>query len=487
MKLVSLCLAAAMFVGCGAEKKKKADVDRQPGFIGNTALGVRNSCTASNGLTLTGQQTETTVYHYIFQNIPICSWYGRTLNLSASDVFSGQLEKNLESLTTAEDLDWPSSDSVASFVAQESKIDSFDSVTTNKCWYVTPEFELLPAFDVTIVTKDRTVKAVAGNNQIFEVGTGGFDIGRLSYEIEGSGGSVGTFETDSLDNSGFVSGNNFEVFTADGSTRATSESGIFDFSRTDSFFAQASAYANAELMLGWFKSLTSNSVDTECFPIDIRLHYVFPGGVVNNARYIPDVSTSTGRPEILVGDGDGVRLTNLSTDPDVISHEFAHHVIYRGVKDTNHFESVVIHEGFADYFVYSKTGNSCLAETACPLGSFDCVQARCLRNGSNSMSFSDPKLASSPHGQGQIISAMLLDLSNEIEGDSESPFVSTVAASVKYLLPRSSLADMVQALMLADRDLNGGKYACDIYDAAVNRGLGSRIGQLNCADFVNQK
>jgi hypothetical protein len=101
------------------------------------------------------------------------------------------------------------------------------------------------------------------------------------------------------------------------------------------------------------------------------------------------------------------------------------------------------------------------------------------------MSFSDPKLASSPHGQGQIISAMLLDLSNQIDGDSESPFVSTVAASVKYLLPRSSLDDMVQALMLADRDLNSGKFACDIYDAAVNRGLGSRIAQLNCSDFVN--
>lgn len=485
MKLVSLCVAVAIVVGCGTEKKKKADVDRQPGFIGDPALGVRNSCTARNEFALTRKNAESAIYHYKFQNIPICSWYGRILNLSTTDLFSGQLERSLESLNVAEGYEWPETESVTSFVREASGIASIDSVSSSKCWYVTDEFELLPAFDITIVGEERTIKAVAGSNQIFEIGTGGFDIARVSYEIEGSGGSVGILETETLDTSGYLSGRNFQVFTADGSARATSENGIFDFNRSDNSFAQASAYANAEMMLGWFNALTENTVDTECFPIDIKLHNVFPGGVVNNARYIPDVSTVTGRPEILVGNGDGIRLTNLSTDPDVVSHELAHHVIYRGVKDTNHFESVVIHEGFADYFVYSKTGNSCLAETVCPLGSFDCVQARCLRNGTNSLSFNDPRLPSTPHDQGQIISAMLLDIANQIDGESATPFVSTVAASVKYLLPRSNLADMVQALMLADRDLNGGRYACVIYDAAISRGLGRWIEQLQCTDFVN--
>ena len=360
MKLVSLCVAALILVGCGTDKKKKADVDRQPGLIGIPSLGVRNACSAGNGLTLTATKNESKIFHYSFQNIPICSWYGRTLNLdSAPELLSGHLEGKLESLTVDETSEWPESKAVTSFIAVESGIESLDTVSASKCWYLTSELELLPAYDVTIVAKNRTIKAVADGNQIFEIGAGGFDMARISYEAEASGGRVNVLETDTLDGTGFLSGRNFEVFTNDGSPRATSGDGNFEFAHNDEFFAQASAYANAELMLGWFEALSTNAVDSECFPIDIKLHYVFPGGGVNNARYQPDVSTATGRPEILVGDGDGIRLTNLATDPDVIAHEFAHHVIYRGVKDTNHFESVVIHEGLADYFVYAKTGNSC--------------------------------------------------------------------------------------------------------------------------------
>ncbi len=488
MKLVSLCVAAMLIVGCGTEKKNKADVDRQPGLIGVPTLGVRNACAANSRLALSSPKSESEIYHYSYKNVPICSWYGRTLNLdSGSGLFIGQLEGKLGSLVVDEASEWPESQVVTSFIAGESGVLKADAVSADRCWYLTPELELLPAYDVTIVADDRTIKAVASGDQIFEIGSGGFDIGRISYQLEGQIGSVAFLETDSLDGSGFLAGKNFEVFTNNGTERAVSTNGNFDFGKSDFQFPQASAYANAELMLDWFDKLTSKAVDTECFPIDIKLHHVFVGGTVNNARYQPDVNTATGRPEILVGDGDGVRLTNLGTDPDVIAHEFAHHVVYRGVKDTNHFESVVIHEGLADYFVYSKTGNACLAETVCPLGSFDCIQPRCLRTGANSMSFVDQNLTSSPHGQGQIISAMLLDLANLIESQSEIPFVSTVAASINYLLPRSHLEDLIQALMLADRDLNAGRFACDIYQMAVDRGLGARIQHLKCAEYEAQK
>ncbi len=486
MKLVSFCVAAALIVGCGTEKKKKADVDRQPGLIGIPSLGVRNACAANSRLALANPKKDSEIFHYSYKNIPVCSWYGRALNLdSASGSFTGQLEDKLDSLTVNETSEWPEPSVVASFIADESGLSSSITISADRCWYLTPALELLPAYDVTIVAQQRTIKAVADGSQIFEIGGGGFDLGRVSYQVEGSSGGVDLLETDTLDGSGFLAGRNFQVFTTNSSDRAVSDNGSFEFSKTDARFAQASAYANAEIMLDWFDQLTSNTVDSECFPIDIKLHYVFPGGGVNNARYQPDVSTATGRPEILVGDGDGVRLTNLSTDPDVIAHEFAHHVIFRGVKDTNHFESVVIHEGLADYFVYSKTGNVCLAETVCPLGSFDCVQTRCLRTGANSSSFADPKLSSSPHGQGQIISAMLLDLADLVDSQSETSFVSTVAASINYLLPRSTLGDLVQALMLADRDINAGKFVCDIYQMAVDRGLGDKIQQLKCTDYEN--
>jgi hypothetical protein len=484
MKLVGLCVAAAMVVSCGADKKDKADVDRQAGVIGVPTLGVRNACTSNSQLSLSSTQKSSEIYHYSFKNIPVCSWYGRTLNFdSDTGVFSGHLEGKLESLVIDEDVEWPESKLVEAFMVQTSGLDSFNDISSSRCWYLTPELELLPVYDVTIRAKQHTIKALANDSEIFEIGNGGFDLSRISYQVEGVGPQVDVLETNSLDGSGLLSGRNFAIFTGDGSPRAFSADGNFEISESDRRFAQASAYANAELMLGWFEKLTSNSVDSECFPIDVKLHHVFSGGFVNNARYQPDVSTVSGRPEILIGNGDGIRLTNLATDPDVIAHEFAHHIIYRGVKDTLHFESVVIHEGLADFFVFSKSGNACLAETVCPLGSFDCVQPKCLRTGDNNLSFADQKISSTPHGQGQIISGMLLDLVDLVATKTEVQYVSTIAASINYLLPRSDLGDFVQALMLADRDVNEGKFACDIYQLATDRGLGERIGQLKCADF----
>lgn len=484
MKLVGLCVAAAMVVSCGADKKNKADVDREAGVIGVPTLGVHNACTSNSQLSLSSSNKISEIYHYTFKNIPVCSWYGRTLSFDTNaGVFSGHLEGKLESLVVGENVEWPESKLVETFLVQESGLNKIDSISSSRCWYLTPELELLPVYDITIRAKNHSIKALANDREIFEIGNGGFDLSRISYQVEGTEPLIDMLKTDSLDSSGLLSGRNFAIFTGDGSPRAFSSDGNFEFSESDPRFAQASAYANAELMLEWFEKLTSNSVDSECFPIDIKLHHVFSGGVINNARYQPDVSTVSGRPEILIGNGDGIRLTNLATDPDVIAHEFAHHVIYRGVKDTNHFESVVIHEGVADFFVFSKSGNACLAETVCPLGSFDCVQPKCLRTGDNSLSFADQKISSTAHGQGQIISGMLLDLVDLVASQSEVQYVSTIAASINYLLPRSNLGDFVQALMLADRDLNEGKFACDIYQLATDRGLGDRIEQLKCADF----
>jgi len=484
MKLVAFCLVATLMLGCGPGARKKAEVDRQPGSIGAPWLNARNSCADASGIALTSSTKVPEIYHYSYKNIPICSWYGRVLNLeSAGTIFSGGLEKDLKSLVVAEGVEWPESKTVVSFIASESGLTDVDLVRSTRCWYLQPHLELLPAYDVTIFANGLAVKAVANGSQVFEVGNGGFDLNRISYQAEGSDEQIDFLESNTLDGSGFLSGKNFAVFTSNGSARAFSSNGNFEFSKADIQFAQASVYANAEITLGWFEQLATDTVDAGCFPIDIKLHSIFGGGVVNNARYQPDISTVTGRPEILVGDGDGIDLANLATDPDVIAHEFAHHVIYRGVKDTNHFESVVIHEGLADYFVYAKTGNACLAETVCPAGSAICVESSCLRTGNNNLSFTDPGLSHLPHRQGQIISGMLLDLAELTESQLGGAFVKTVALSINYLLPRSNFDDLVKALMLADRDVSGGKFACEIYQKAIERGLENRIQQLVCSDF----
>lgn len=167
-----------------------------------------------------------------------------------------------------------------------------------------------------------------------------------------------------------------------------------------------------------------------------------PKGTPNNALYQPAVSSS-GYPQIMVGDGDGNILQNLGKDNDVVSHEFSHHILFRTLTNTTG-ESLVLHEGLADLFTFMQTGNACLGESICPSGSSACwLPDRCLRSAENDLSYLDTTYrswVSAPHLRGQLISAVLWDLAQDLNFTKVAQLTFTASS---FFLEDSGLQDFV--------------------------------------------
>src|SRR5690606_2594621 len=151
-----------------------------------------------------------------------------------------------------------------------------------------------------------------------------------------------------------------------------------------------------------------------------------------------------------VGDGDGEKLQNLPKDSDVVSHELGHHVIFQSLTSTKG-ESLVMHEGLADYFAFARTDDPCLGESICPAGSpVGCeLESQCLRTADNTYVLNvDTK--SEEHFKSQFISGMLWDLrDNAVPAQDLDEMV---IQATGMLLSNSGYHDLILTLMLADKD-----------------------------------
>lgn len=483
--LVLIISCVAIFFGCGAHTKRRVNPETHSNEIRFPTYAIRNAC-ASNNVAEEGAhalQGVTSPFHYRHAGIPICSHHGRLYR--DPDGLEVKLGQDLikKDLLVDGEVEWPSIDSAFALVRLELGLDLVKKPRLAlRCWYLDHGTFLRPAYEFYADAAGGGVNVISDGEEIFEYARTGFEAsGRVSYQAEGQE-QPNILEVDTFDESGFLSGKNFVIHT-DSSQRPNSLSRNFVYDENDPFFAQASAYGNAELNLQWFKKLDEGSVDTECFPIDVRVHVTSGTRPLNNATYEPFVMNASGRPEIVLGDGDGISLRNLSRDPDVIAHEFAHHIIYRGLKDTKWHETVVLHEGLADYFVYARTGNACLAETICVQGNKECaIESACLRTANNKMTFLDENLPLAAHKKSQVISGMLWDLQKAFE-ERGNDLPAVVIRSLSYLLPRSSYRDFVVGLMMADRDLFNGEDVCLIYEKALERGLQSDLAGVNCHEF----
>lgn len=487
------CLSALFFVsaGCGKKDESEAPVGRQPGEAKPPELGMRDACSKTAKLTAENQRFTTSevssapIFHFQHLGIPLCSSHGREASLGEQGEIAS-LGARLDDVhfTVATNVIWPRQADVEALVIKTGNLlQQATALEAMRCWHIAPNNELVPALDLSMADDRTSVRAIADGSQVFEIGSGGFDMnGKVSTQSEGIAPSATAISLDSFDESGFLQGKNFLTSVLGGKARANAPDRQFLYPLDDERFDEAALYANAEITLQWFKALGEGVIDDECFPIALKVHFEFRDGP-NNADYQNVTKTPSGRPEIRVGDGDGKLLKGLARDPDVVGHELGHHVVFRGIRETSDKESVVIHEALADFFVYSRTGNACLGESICPTGSPACwIADRCLRTGENDLKFTDAKLPIEVHSRSQFLSAMLWELSNA-PGTDRLDFTKTVAASIKYLLPRSSYADLIAALMLADRDRHGGENACAIYNAAVGRGLQERLTAYRCESF----
>jgi hypothetical protein len=260
-----------------------------------------------------------------------------------------------------------------------------------------------------------------------------------------------------------------------GVERVKSDEHRFVFDVRDKGFDETSVFIHATEALEWFNSLGFRYSSKKLFKL--KPHAIINGDK-NNALYTPETSSSG--PTILIGDGDGIWLQNLPKDADVVSHEFGHHVIFQSLKEVRG-ESLVLHEGLADFFTFARTGNACLGESICPVGSpIPCeVMAQCLRSGETTYRLGDPDLPKEAHRRSQFISGMLWDLRKDGEIPRDD-LTAIVFSGVKYLLDGSGYHDFILSLLMADKQLYDGKYSCTIYNAALDRGLSSEISDFSC-------
>ena len=161
-------------------------------------------------------------------------------------------------------------------------------------------------------------------------------------------------------------------------------------------------------------------------------------------------------------------------------YELGHHILYQGLKSIKG-ESLVLHEGLADYLVFARTNNKCLGETICPEGTIACVQKQCLRTADNDLNY-EGVLPRSAHQKGQLFSALMWEIGEDI-GQQET--AALLHKSLQYLQGSSGYKDFIISLMSADKEVNAGKNACLIQDKLEARGFGNLMSSnsISCTDF----
>lgn len=250
----------------------------------------------------------------------------------------------------------------------------------------------------------------------------------------------------------------------------------FDPVGESSKFMQTSAFAYANSTLDWFRSIGFDDFGTNRIKIALHTHI---DGNLNSAFYEPKPND----PTIYLGDGDGYRLQNLAMDSDVVAHEFAHHVIYSSIKKLKG-ESLILHEGLADFFSFARTGDACLAESICVASDLDenlCTRPlKCFRTAQNDWIIGDEDyLLASPHQKSQVVSGFLWDL-YEKDGISLDKLAKLNLSALGFMVADSGFKHFILTLMLADRSINSGEACQKILNRAIDRGFESYLHGITC-------
>ena len=392
--------------------------------------------------------------------------------------------------------DWPSQDEAFHRVS-EAIADGFQVASANaaqksaeRCLLVVEE-SLKPAWEITIEIDQLIYRGWADHHQSYGAEPRFFSAsGTASVYVENPRtGSIKDVSLTGLDEgTQELKSAYFETYPV-GKTKASSSSRTYSYTTSQIQFDETSVFTHASRQMDVFnslrKDLTGKAYDFAGDRILIVVH-AQPGGTPNNALYQPKSSSSYGQPTIMIGDGDGSILQNLSWDSDVVAHELGHHIVFEYLKSISG-QSLTLHEALADFFTFSRSGDACLAESICPDGSPSYVNRgacwtakECLRSGETNIKATDKVIPDTSisikdgHIRGQVVSGNLWDLrkSGKIPA---ADLTKLVFKAVTYLRDSSGFRDLQLALFLADQELFAKKYASALYDAAVARGFEAYI------------
>lgn len=417
--------------------------------------------------------------------IPICLLQVKALKLDSGISILGDAPQLSEESDLNLAVEWPS------YITSKAKaLSSLPKLVTpiearvqssQKCWYPA-QSQLYPVWMLTVVRGSKSYRFWVDDKMVFKTNN-------LFFDIDTVTGSLQAYERDPVTSSLKVFSEILAVDPKDhlrtefidmdtspdesGIARSSEANHEFVYPPDDERFPEVSAMVHVNQQYNFFKSLGYSWVGPK--PLVVKIHTLVDN-TSNNALYQP--SNGSDLPTILIGDGDGKILKNLPVDGDVVSHEFGHHIIFRTITETSG-ESLVLHEGLADYFVFARTGDSCLGRSICVAGDKSpCVSNSCLRSADNKLQYNDSYYQKyGAHYRGQLISGFLVDMHSTI---GTKKVVSLVYNALSILVSNSSIKQFLLALLLTDYKLNAGANACAIYQDAESRGFGSLLENVDC-------
>ena len=443
-------------------------------------IGIREK-SLNKQINLTGTGTSSSSFRFFVNDMPVCGHEVRAHEVQGeSPALLGSYPSTDADMAPSRE-DWPRLSDIQPMVIQalgERYNVNLDSVKITPIEACVGENQgrWEPYWILNLRTERHLFRAVTSEFEVIQLDPAYFDVDGLAKVYEKNPTtSLKDFTLKDLTGEGILK-NTYFATELNGKTRASSSTHQFVFSTSDKRFDEASSFTHASEMMSWYVSMGfSFAADSKRITID--LHSTDPD-LENNAQYIPgDASTAS---VIQIGDGDGVSLANLPRDSDVVSHELGHHIIYQTLTSTSG-ESLVLHEGIADFMAFAHSGDACLGESICPTTSRYCVvKGKCLRTAENTYKYGEADLPDEAHLRSQFISGMLWDLraGGSVPAADLSPLV---FKALGYLLESSGYFDFVASLMISDRNNYGGKYCSSIVNAAKNRGLGTVISTLDCS------
>ena len=419
-----------------------------------------------------GRLTEKFVF--TLQDIPFCNYQlirhrwksGRLLRLGTQPPIA---PSDLD-----HDLKWPHfEDALSHFKSLSENI----SIKSSRKCYVSVGNEPIPAWEFTYEQFGLIKTIQLDDSEVFTAS-------EKCFHAEGSAtiypeniktGELTSYKLYNMAETGYLENDHFftTINSSSLSPRAQSLDFNFAFDPASSEFAETSIFTNANRALEWYEGIGYNKFTNT--KMQLVVHAMLNNNS-NNALYQPSSKT----PTIYVGDGDGSILQNLATDRDVVFHEFGHHVIYHTLTRTTG-ESLVLHEGIADFFTFASSGDACLGESICPdKSNINCaIESKCLRTAENDLSLLSPTLPPEEHLRSQFISGMLWDLHVKDAIPLENVARLTLNA-VGLLANSSGYHDLILALLYADIDLFSKQYCSTIYQRAIARGLSNEILDFDC-------
>lgn len=453
----------------------------------NPMIEMRGTPVTGFGLATGGHSED---FRFYVGGVPLCGFQVRAHSLTGPKSQGGMFVlgslPDVDPYEPVPASDWPdlglTLDNVTKDTVELTGAKRLTLASRSRCLHVV-DGRLLPVWNLKVYADGMPYVAWADAYETVKIERAFFDVDGTAkiYPHNRLDASLVDLKLKDLAADGTLSSTYLKTIVPPAYTPVSSTTHNYQIAPTDLRFDELQVYAQAQIHFDFFSSLGFEWYGPK--PLEIKIH-IEPDNRKNNALFIPGSDIDGSRPSISIHDGDGIDLQNLVSDGDVVSHEFGHHVIYRTLRSTSG-ESLVLHEGLADFFAFSRTGDACLGESICPQGSTACIlESQCLRTADNGLVYDDElwntwagakyRLG---HLHGQLVSGMLWDLRTE-QGIPAADVSKMTMKAVSYFKENSGLRDLMLALFTADLELFGAQYADKIYAAGTKRGLGGMFADV---------